>query len=212
MPVSTVPGLLRGTRGEVTPILSDGVFRVLTFASSVGQTTNIPQLPSALPSNHQHESVQKLPARNHLVPAGFKSCECQKLNPGNHLVVVVEDELVTRLVACATLRDAGFNVIETDHIDQGVGPTPNSLARNTCDVHRCARPRLDGWLSSRASLQAHVAVDRAPNSFGSSEPYAARASNRRDIPSEALRTRRCGHTALRVTFQVALVVHVGWPG
>jgi CheY-like chemotaxis protein len=38
----------------------------------------------------------------------------------DHVVVVVEDEPVTRLVACATLTDAGFHVLETDHVDHAL--------------------------------------------------------------------------------------------
>jgi CheY-like chemotaxis protein len=38
----------------------------------------------------------------------------------DHLVLVVEDEPVTRFAACAALTDAGFQVVDTDHADRAL--------------------------------------------------------------------------------------------
>ena len=44
------------------------------------------------------------------------------LNPDRRkcLVVVVEDEILTRLVACTALTEAGFEVIDVEHADAAI--------------------------------------------------------------------------------------------
>lgn len=38
-----------------------------------------------------------------------------------HLVVIVEDEVLIRLVVCDVLAEAGFDILEAGHADEAVG-------------------------------------------------------------------------------------------
>ncbi len=40
--------------------------------------------------------------------------------PSELVIVVLEDEPIIRMVACAALGDAGFNVVETGHADEAL--------------------------------------------------------------------------------------------
>jgi CheY-like chemotaxis protein len=57
---------------------------------------------------------------NRLLRLCLRHCKCHEVKTLGHVVVVVEDETITRLVACATLADAGFHVLETDNIDHAL--------------------------------------------------------------------------------------------